>query len=103
LVEEAQSIAAGMGFKRHTGWVLDFGTERGHGAVRTIVVGLLDLERDPSPKEAEAAISLRSLPATTPSICATSPKSRSARTTARFARPSTAGRAPAPRSASPSI
>jgi class 3 adenylate cyclase len=56
LVEELQSIAANMGFARHTGWVLDFGTERGHGAVRTIVAGLLGLGRDASSGEAETAI-----------------------------------------------
>jgi tetratricopeptide (TPR) repeat protein len=56
LVEEVQSIAAGMGFARHMGWVLDFGTERGHGAVRTIVAGLLGLGRDTSPDDAEAAV-----------------------------------------------
>jgi class 3 adenylate cyclase/tetratricopeptide (TPR) repeat protein len=56
LVEEAQSIALDMGFKRHVGWVLDFGMERGHGAVRTIVTGLLGLDRDASAEDAEAAI-----------------------------------------------
>ena len=55
LVEEAQSIAAGMGFARHTGWVLDFGTERGHGAIRTIAASLVGLERDASLDGAEAA------------------------------------------------
>jgi class 3 adenylate cyclase/tetratricopeptide (TPR) repeat protein len=52
LVEEAQSIATGMGFARHMGWVFDFGTERGHGAVRTIVAGLVGLGRDASPEDA---------------------------------------------------
>ncbi len=56
LVEEVRSIAAGMGFARHMGWVLDFGTERGHGAVRTIVADLLGFERDVSLEDAEAAI-----------------------------------------------
>jgi predicted ATPase len=36
--------------------VLDFGTERGHGAVRTIVADLLGFERDVSLEDAEAAI-----------------------------------------------
>jgi hypothetical protein len=36
--------------------VLDFGTERGHGAIRTIVASLLGLERDASPDEAAAAV-----------------------------------------------
>ena len=61
LVEEVQSIAANMGFARHMGWVLDFGTERGHGAVRTIVSGLLGLGRDASSQEAEAALSTSAL------------------------------------------
>jgi class 3 adenylate cyclase len=56
LVEEAHSIAAGIGFARQMGWVLDFGTERGHGAVRTIVAGLLGLRRDASLEEAEAVV-----------------------------------------------
>jgi predicted ATPase len=56
LLEEAQSIAVGMGFSRHSGWVLDFGTERGHGAVRTIVAGLLGVARDASAEAAETAI-----------------------------------------------
>ncbi len=61
LVEEVQSIAANMGFVRHIGWVLDFGAERGHGAVRTIVSGLLGLGRDASLKAAEAALSASDL------------------------------------------
>jgi class 3 adenylate cyclase len=59
-VEELQSIAAGLGFERHVGWVLDFGTERGHGAVRTIVGSLLGLARDAPLSEVEAAIAARS-------------------------------------------
>ncbi len=55
-VEEVQSIAAGLGFERHMGWVLDFGTERGHGAIRTIVASLLRLARDAPPDDAAAAI-----------------------------------------------
>jgi class 3 adenylate cyclase/tetratricopeptide (TPR) repeat protein len=56
LIEEVESIAADVGFVRHTGWLLDFGTERGHGAVRTIVAGLLGIERDASPDDVEAAV-----------------------------------------------
>jgi class 3 adenylate cyclase/tetratricopeptide (TPR) repeat protein len=56
LVEEVQSIAMSMGFARHMGWVLDFGTERGHGAVRTIVAGLLGLGRDASLGDVEIAV-----------------------------------------------
>ncbi len=56
LDEEMQSIAASLGFARHMGWMLDFGTERGHGAVRTIVAGLLGLGRDASSGDAETAI-----------------------------------------------
>jgi class 3 adenylate cyclase len=59
-VEEMQSIAAGLAFERHVGWVLDFGTERGHGAVRTIVGSLLDLARDAPLADLEAAITARS-------------------------------------------
>ncbi|HYA81072.1 MAG TPA: AAA family ATPase, partial [Methylocystis sp.] len=55
-VEEVQLAAAEHGFERHNGWVLDFGTERGHGAVRTIVASLLGLGRDASLDEAAAAI-----------------------------------------------
>jgi class 3 adenylate cyclase/tetratricopeptide (TPR) repeat protein len=59
-VEEMQSVAAGLGFERHVGWVLDFGTERGHGAVRTIVGSLLGLARDAPLADFEAAIAARS-------------------------------------------
>jgi class 3 adenylate cyclase/tetratricopeptide (TPR) repeat protein len=59
-LEEMQSVADGFGFERHSGWVLDFGTERGHGAVRTIVGSLLGLARDAPPGDVEAAIGTRS-------------------------------------------
>ena len=53
-------MAAGLGFERHVGWVLDFGTERGHGAVRTIVGSLLGLARDAPLANLEAVIAARS-------------------------------------------
>jgi class 3 adenylate cyclase/tetratricopeptide (TPR) repeat protein len=56
LMEELQSIAAAAGMRRHAGLILDFGTERGHGAVRTIVAGLLALEPDASPAAIERAL-----------------------------------------------
>jgi tetratricopeptide (TPR) repeat protein len=59
-VEEMQSVAAGLGFEVHVGWVLDFGTERGHGAVRTIVGSLIGLARDAPLADLEAAIAARS-------------------------------------------
>ena len=43
-----QTVASELGFSRHMGWVLDFGTERGHGAIRTIVASLLGLTPDAS-------------------------------------------------------
>jgi class 3 adenylate cyclase/tetratricopeptide (TPR) repeat protein len=48
LVDELQSIAAESGLTSHAGFVLDFGTARGHGAVRTVVASLLGLGRDPT-------------------------------------------------------
>jgi class 3 adenylate cyclase/tetratricopeptide (TPR) repeat protein len=56
LVDELQSIAASSGMTSHAGLVLDFGTARGHGAVRTVVAGLLGLGRDPTPDVVEDAI-----------------------------------------------
>jgi class 3 adenylate cyclase/tetratricopeptide (TPR) repeat protein len=56
LVDELQSIAASSGMTSHAGFVLDFGTARGHGAVRTVVAGLLGLGRDPTPEAVEDAI-----------------------------------------------
>ena len=58
-VEEMQSVATSLGFERHIGWVLDFGTERGHGAVRTIVGSLLGLARDAPLSDFEVAIAAR--------------------------------------------
>jgi class 3 adenylate cyclase/tetratricopeptide (TPR) repeat protein len=56
LVDELQAIAAASGMTSHAGFVLDFGTARGHGAVRTVVAGLLGLGRDPTPEAVEDAI-----------------------------------------------
>ena len=55
-VEEVQSVASDLGFSRHMGWVLDFGTERGHGAIRTIIASLLGLTRDASLGDIDGAI-----------------------------------------------
>jgi tetratricopeptide (TPR) repeat protein len=56
LMDELQSIAATSGMSCIVGFVLDFGTARWHGAVRTVVTGLLDLELDATPAVAERAI-----------------------------------------------
>jgi class 3 adenylate cyclase/tetratricopeptide (TPR) repeat protein len=56
LLEELQSIAAASGMSRHAGWVLDFGTARGHGAVRTVLAGLLGIGSDATPDDVESAI-----------------------------------------------
>jgi class 3 adenylate cyclase/tetratricopeptide (TPR) repeat protein len=56
LVDELQSIAAASGMTSHAGLVLDFGTARGHGAVRTVIAGLLGLGRDPMPDVVEDAV-----------------------------------------------
>jgi tetratricopeptide (TPR) repeat protein len=42
--------------KRHSGFVLDFGTERGHGAVRMVVAGLIGLGSQASSGLVEGAI-----------------------------------------------
>ncbi|MBV9908323.1 MAG: AAA family ATPase [Hyphomicrobiales bacterium] len=54
-VEELQSIGAELGFARHMGWALDFGVERGRGAVGALVRSLLNLRRDAT-REVEAAL-----------------------------------------------
>jgi class 3 adenylate cyclase/tetratricopeptide (TPR) repeat protein len=41
LMDEVRSIAMASGMSSTAGFVLDFGTARGHGAVRTVVSGLL--------------------------------------------------------------
>jgi class 3 adenylate cyclase/tetratricopeptide (TPR) repeat protein len=56
LMDELQSIAAVSGMSCTAGYVLDFGTERGHGAVRTVVAGLLGLGSEATPEIAEGAI-----------------------------------------------
>jgi class 3 adenylate cyclase len=55
-VEELHSIASDLGFQRHIGWVLDFGAERGHGAVGAIVRSLLALRREASHVDVEQAL-----------------------------------------------
>jgi class 3 adenylate cyclase/tetratricopeptide (TPR) repeat protein len=55
-IEEVQSLGSGLGFSGHAGFVLDFGTERGHGAIRTIVASLLGLTREALPQEVDEAI-----------------------------------------------
>jgi class 3 adenylate cyclase/tetratricopeptide (TPR) repeat protein len=56
LMDELQSIAATSGMSCIAGFVLDFGTARWHGAVRTVVAGLLGLGSDATPAAAERAI-----------------------------------------------
>src|ERR1700676_1609054 len=56
LMDELQSIAVASGMSCTAGFVLDFGTERGHGAVRTVVAGLLGLGSEATSDEAERAI-----------------------------------------------
>ena len=56
LMDELQSIAAASGMSCIAGFVLDFGTERGHGVVRTVVAGLLGLGSKMTPDLAERAI-----------------------------------------------
>jgi hypothetical protein len=58
LVEELQAMAAASAMARHAGFILDFGAERGHGAIRSIVGGLVDSSpmrrRRPSPARSRA-------------------------------------------------
>src|SRR6202165_2287224 len=56
LIDELQSVAAAAGMSCTAGFVLDFGTARGHGAVRTVVAGLLGLGSEATSDEAEQAI-----------------------------------------------
>ena len=56
LMDELQSVAAASGMTTHPGFVLDFGTERGHGAVRTVLAGLIGLGSDASSDIVEGAI-----------------------------------------------
>ena len=73
-VEELQSIGAELGFARHIGWALDFGVERGRGALGALVRSLLDLPRDALPGQVEEALAAVSDPdrrrPTMPCICA---------------------------------
>jgi class 3 adenylate cyclase/tetratricopeptide (TPR) repeat protein len=64
LMDELQSAAAALGMATHAGLVLDFGTERGHGAVRTVVAGLVGLAPEAPSEAVESAIAaaLRDLP-----------------------------------------
>jgi class 3 adenylate cyclase len=55
-VEELQSIGAEIVFARHIGWALDFGVERGRGALGALVRSLLDLPRDALPDQVEDAL-----------------------------------------------
>jgi class 3 adenylate cyclase/tetratricopeptide (TPR) repeat protein len=59
-IEELQSIGAELGFAHHMGWAVDFGVERGRGALGALVRSLLDLRRDASPGEVEAALAAAS-------------------------------------------
>jgi class 3 adenylate cyclase/tetratricopeptide (TPR) repeat protein len=61
-VEELQSIGAELGFARHIGWALDFGVERGRGALGALVRSLLDLPRDALPGQVEEALAAVSHP-----------------------------------------
>ncbi len=61
-VEELQSIAAELGFARHVAWALDFGVERGRGALGALVRSLLDLPRDALPGQVEEALAAASAP-----------------------------------------
>ena len=56
LMDELQSIAVASGMSCTAGFVLDFGTERGHGAVRTVVTGLLGLGSEATSDAAERTI-----------------------------------------------
>ena len=56
-MDELQSIAVASGMSSTAGFVLDFGTARGHGAVRTVISGLLGLG-SATPDDAEQAIDI---------------------------------------------
>ena len=56
-MDEVQSIAVASGMSSTAGFVLDFGTARGHGAVRTVISGLLGLG-SATPDDAEQAIDI---------------------------------------------
>ena len=65
-VEELQTIAGDLGFHRHIGWALDFGAERGHGAVGAIVRSLLALPREASPADVERMLAAATDPTESP-------------------------------------
>ena len=54
LMDELRSAASASGMATHTGLVLDFGMERGQGAVRTVVAGLIGLGLSKSPDAVES-------------------------------------------------
>ncbi len=56
LLDEVQAIATLSGMTCTGGFVLDFGTARGHGAVRTVVAGLLGIGPGAAIDAVEAAI-----------------------------------------------
>ena len=56
LTDELQSIAVAAGMTCAAGFVLDFGTARGHGAARTVVAGLLGLGSGATVEAVENAI-----------------------------------------------
>jgi class 3 adenylate cyclase/tetratricopeptide (TPR) repeat protein len=56
LIDELHAIAGASEMSCHAGFVLDFGTARGHGAVRTVVAGLLGVGPDAAPDKIEKAI-----------------------------------------------
>jgi class 3 adenylate cyclase len=59
-IEELQTIGAELGFARHVGWALDFGVERGRGALGALVRSLLQLPRDALPGQVEQALAAAS-------------------------------------------
>jgi hypothetical protein len=56
LMDELRSAAAAARMAIHAGSVLDFGTERSHGAVRTVVAGLIGLGPDAPLEAVELAL-----------------------------------------------
>src|SRR6516162_8861123 len=62
-IEELQTIGAELGFARHVGCALDFGVERGRGALGALVRSLLQLPRDALPDQVEEALAAPPEPA----------------------------------------
>jgi class 3 adenylate cyclase/tetratricopeptide (TPR) repeat protein len=56
VMDEVQSSALASGMATHPGYILDFGTQRGHGAVRTVVAGLIGVEPRAPSDAVESAI-----------------------------------------------